>query len=121
MGGVSVTPQHRGPVDEPAEVAARSLTRETSLTRDDAERLAGLLRVVSDPTRLQLLSMLLAAPDAEANVTDLTEPLDLTQPTVSHHLRLMVEAGVLRRERRGKQVWFSIVPERLAAIADILR
>lgn len=121
MGGVSVTPQHQEQVDEPADTSARALTPGAALTRDDAERLAGLLRVVSDPTRLQLLSMLLAAPDAEANVTDLTEPLDLTQPTVSHHLRLMVEAGVLRRERRGKQVWFSIVPERLAAIADILR
>lgn len=91
------------------------------MSRGDAERLAGLLRVVSDPTRLQLLSMIVSAPAGEACVSDLTKPLGLRQPTVSHHLRLMAEAGLLQRERRGKQVWFSIVPQRLSAIADILR
>ena len=100
---------------------AHALTPGVSLNRGEAEQLASLLRVVSDPTRLQLLSMIIASPDGEACVTDLHVPLGLTQPTVSHHLRLLVEAGLLSRERRGKQVWFSIVRDRLAAISDILR
>lgn len=120
VGGVSLLRPGGWPAED-VEAPARALTTGDALARADAERLAGLLRVVSDPTRLQLLSMILSAPAAEACVTDLTSPLELTQPTVSHHLRVMVDAGLLQRERRGKQVWFSIVPERLAAIGDILR
>ncbi|MQA81771.1 MAG: metalloregulator ArsR/SmtB family transcription factor [Streptosporangiales bacterium] len=100
---------------QPQQVSARPLDR------DDAERLARLLKVVSDPTRLQLLSMISDSPSGEACVCDLTEPLGLRQPTVSHHLRMMVDAGILQREKRGIWAWYSIAPDRLAAIADILR
>ena len=91
------------------------------LNRDDAERLATLLKVVSDPTRLQILSMIHGSTDAEACVGDLYPGLGLRQPTVSHHLKLMSEAGLLRRDKRGREVWYSIEPHRLPAIADILR
>lgn len=92
-----------------------------SLSRDDAERIARLLRSVSDPTRLQLLSMIRASPSGEACVIDLTAPLGLTQPTVSHHLKILVDVGLLRREKRGLWAWYSLVPERLEAIASVLR
>ncbi|MQA02268.1 MAG: metalloregulator ArsR/SmtB family transcription factor [Streptosporangiales bacterium] len=101
--------------DTPQQVSAQPLDR------DDAERLARLLKVVSDPTRLQLLSMISDSPTGEACVLDLTEPLGLRQPTVSHHLKMLVEAGILQREKRGSWVWYSIVPDRLTAVADILR
>jgi ArsR family transcriptional regulator len=92
-----------------------------SLSREDAERLAGLLQVVSEPTRLQLLSMVRASPTGEACVTDLAAPLGLTQPTVSYHLRVLVEAGLLRREKRGLWAWYSLVPEGLQALAEVIR
>jgi ArsR family transcriptional regulator len=92
-----------------------------SLARDDAERLARLLQVVSDATRLQLLSLVRASPNGEANVADLTAPLGLTQPTVSYHLKVLVEAGLLHREKRGLQAWYSLVPDGLTALADVLR
>jgi ArsR family transcriptional regulator len=63
-----------------------------SLSRTDAERLAAILQVVSDPTRLQLLSLVKASPGGEANVGDLTAPLGLSQPTVSYHLKVLVDA-----------------------------
>lgn len=100
---------------------ARSLTQQTSLNRADAEGIAELFRAVADPTRLQLLSMMMAEPSGELCVTDLTGQLEFRQPTISHHLKLLADAGLVRRERRGKQVWYSIAPERLAAIADIFR
>lgn len=91
------------------------------LGRADAERLAGFLKVVSDATRLQLLSMIADAEGGEACVSDLVEPLGLRQPTVSHHLKVLVDAGLLTRERRGNWVWFSVVPDQLDTVARILR
>jgi ArsR family transcriptional regulator, arsenate/arsenite/antimonite-responsive transcriptional repressor len=92
-----------------------------SLSRTDAERLARLLQVVSEPTRLQLLSMIRANPRGEACVTDLAAPLGLTQPTVSYHLKVLVQAGLLRREKRGLWAWYSLVPEALEALAGVIR
>lgn len=93
----------------------------SSLSRDEAERLAALLHVVSDPTRLQLLSLVKASPSGEACVGDLTAPLGLTQPTVSYHLKVLVEAGLLTREKRGLWVWYSLVPEGLQTLAAVIR
>ncbi len=92
-----------------------------SLSRHDAERLAALLHVVSDPTRLQLLSLVKASPAGEACVADLTAPLGLTQPTVSYHLKVLVDAGLLTREKRGLWAWYALVPDGLAALAEVLR
>jgi len=93
----------------------------TTLSREQAEDTATLLRVVSDPTRLQLLSLIHHSADERARVADLTRALGLRQPTVSHHLKVMTEAGIVTRDPVGREVWYSIVPVRLHAIADLLR
>ena len=90
------------------------------LRKADAQQLATTFKAIADPARLQLLSFIAAQPSGEACVCYLTEPLGLTQPTVSHHLKKMYEAGVLDRERRGTWVYYRIVPERLAALREAL-
>jgi ArsR family transcriptional regulator len=91
------------------------------LTRPAAEALAKTLRLVADPTRLQLLSMINGSPGQEVTVGELTQHLGLRQPTISHHLRLMYEDGLLDRDQRGRQVWYSIAEDRRDAVADLLR
>lgn len=91
------------------------------LEREAAEALAKTLRTVADPTRLQLLSMIYGSEGQEITVGELADHLGLRQPTISHHLKVMVEDGLLQREPRGRQVWYSIVPHRQAAIVDLLR
>ena len=77
------------------------ITRE-AITAENADALARSLRALADPARLRLVSMMVAAhEDGEACVCDLTEPLDLSQPTVSHHLRVLTDAGFLTRSKRG--------------------
>ncbi len=89
------------------------------LDRAEAQEVAGLLKAVSDPARLQLLSIIRAAQDCSACVYDLSPALGLAQPTVSHHLKVLTEAGLLTRERRGTQAWFTLVPERLEQMGRI--
>lgn len=89
------------------------------LDRAEAAELAALLKAVSDPARLQLLSIIRAATDCSYCVGDLVEAVGLAQPTVSHHLKVLTEAGLVTRERRGNQVWFTLVPERLTQIGQI--
>ena len=91
------------------------------MDRATAQSLAALLKAVADPARLQLLALLRAAESGEACVCDLTGPLGLTQPTVSHHLKVLAEAGLLTREKRGTWAWYAVVPERLAEIAAVFR
>lgn len=95
--------------------------RATRLDREAAAELAQTLRAVADPTRLQILSLLDLAEDGEATVTELTDWLGLRQPTVSHHLRLLHDEGVVQREQRGKYVWYRISAERREDIRDLLR
>lgn len=89
------------------------------LDRAEAQQVAGLLKAVSDPARLQLLSIIRATEGCSACVLDLSPALGLSQPTVSHHLKVLTEAGLLTREPRGTQAWFTLVPERLAQIGSI--
>lgn len=91
------------------------------LERTAAETLARTLRAVADPTRIQLLSMIAGAPGEEATVGDLAESLGLRQPTVTHHLRILVDDGVLERQQRGRHVWHKIAEDRRTAILDLLR
>ena len=91
------------------------------IDRLTAEELARTLRAVADPTRLQLLSMIAGAPGGEATVGDLAAGLGLRQPTVTHHLRILVEDGLLVRDPRGRQVWMSIAVDRRSSIQDLLR
>jgi ArsR family transcriptional regulator len=91
------------------------------LTREAAETSAALLKAVADPVRLQLLSAIRATANGEACVCDLTPVVGLSQPTVSHHLKVLVEAGLLEREKRGTWAWFRLVPARLDDVTAIFR
>ena len=87
---------------------------------DDAERLAGALRVLADPARLRLLSLISGTSAGESCVCDLTEPLGLSQPTVSHHLKVLTEAGLVQREQRGRWAYFRVNPEPLELLRGAL-
>lgn len=91
------------------------------LDRGDATTLAGLFKALADPARLQLLAALSANEAGEACVCDLTGVVGLSQPTVSHHLKVLTQAGLLRRERRGTWAWYSVDRDRLAEVAAVLR
>ncbi len=93
---------------------------EGRLKKPDAEQLARGFKAIADPARLQLLNFIAVQPSGEACVCHLTKPLDVKQPTVSHHLKVLYEAGLLERERRGTWVYYRIVPARLAGLRDAL-
>ena len=86
----------------------------------DAQRLAGVLRALADPARLRLLSLIASAEDGEVSVGELVEPVGLSQPTVSHHLRILTESGLLTRDKRGVWAYYSLVPAALAQVAELL-
>ena len=90
------------------------------LSDDDATTLAGIFRVLGDPARLRLLSLIAAKEGAEACVCDLISPLGLSQPTVSHHLKVLHEAGLLARERRGNWIYYGLRPEALQTVRQVL-
>jgi ArsR family transcriptional regulator len=90
------------------------------LDQDGADTLAGALRALADPARLRLVSLIASQPNAEACVCELTDRLDLTQPTVSHHLRVLMDAGILARERRGRWAYYSLRAEPLRALSEAL-
>ena len=90
------------------------------LAQPAAEQLAAAFKVIAEPARLRLLSLIASKPDGEACVCDLIEPLGLSQPTVSHHLKVLYEAGLLERERRGLWVYYRVVPARLQVLRDAL-
>jgi ArsR family transcriptional regulator, arsenate/arsenite/antimonite-responsive transcriptional repressor len=108
-----------GPALEPATCCPTDLA--TPLDRASADELAQLLKSVADPVRLQLVALIRSAATGEACVCDLTEPVGLSQPTVSHHLKVLVDAGVLARQRRGTWAWYSIVPGMLERIGAVFR
>ncbi len=93
---------------------------QTRLGKTDAGELATAFKAIADPARLRLLSLIAAQPGQEACVCHLQKPLGLSQPTVSHHLRLLYESGLLARERRRSWVYYRIVPERVNALRDAL-
>jgi ArsR family transcriptional regulator len=93
---------------------------EEPLGAADAEQLAAALRVIADPARLRLLSLIQAQADGEACSCNLQEPLGLSQPTVSHHLKVLLDAGLLEREQRGRWAYFRVVPDQLRVLRDLL-
>jgi len=90
------------------------------LEPEQAATLASALKVLADPARLRLLSLIQAQPTGEACVCHLTEPLGLSQPTVSHHLKVLLEAGLVERDQRGSWAYFRVVPEPLQALRELL-
>ena len=95
------------------------LTREV-LSESQADGLARSLKALADPARLRIISMVAAHEGAEACVCDLIEPLGLSQPTVSHHLKVLVDAGFLTRSKRGTWAYFALVPGALDSVASVL-
>jgi ArsR family transcriptional regulator len=91
-----------------------------ALTVEEAAELAAVFKAVADPARLRLLSLIQAADSGDACVCDLIEPLGLSQPTVSHHLKVLHDAGLVTREHRGRWAFYRAVPTRLAALATAL-
>jgi ArsR family transcriptional regulator len=93
---------------------------QSALKPEQADQLAAALKVLADPARLRLLSLIQAQPDNEACVCHLIEPLGLSQPTVSHHLKVLLAAGFVTREQRGSWAFFRVVPETLGSLRQLL-
>jgi ArsR family transcriptional regulator len=91
---------------------------ETSLAEGEAEKLAQVLAALADPVRLRLFS--LVAAQGEVCSCDLEKPLDRSQPTISHHTRILAEAGLIVGDKRGKWTWWAVVPDRLADVRRAL-
>ena len=90
-----------------------------SLTEADAEEIAAKLKALADPVRLRLMNLIAQA--GEGCACDLPLALDRSQPTVSHHLKVLVEAGLLEREQRGKWAWFRVRPDQLEALSAVFK
>ncbi len=89
-----------------------------ALTEDDAAQAAGAFKALADPVRLRLLSLIAAA--GEACVCDLPALVDRSQPTVSHHLKVLADAGLVEREQRGRWAWFRVRTDHLAELRTAL-
>lgn len=81
-----------------------------ALNQEEAEVLAARFKALADPNRLRILSIIASSPELETCVCNLSEPLNLGQPTVSHHLKILVDAGMLHREKRGVWAYYSLAP-----------
>lgn len=92
----------------------------SALGAAEAEQLAGLLKAVADPARLRLLSLVASAGNGEACICDLTGPVGLSQPTVSHHMKVLVDAGLLAREQRGRWAYYRLIPDALEGLSAAL-
>ena len=88
------------------------------LDEDAADELAAAFKVIADPVRLRLLSLIAQA--GEICSCDLAIPIGKSQPTISHHLSVLTDAGLVHREKRGKWAWYSVAPDRLAVLRDAL-
>lgn len=96
------------------------LSREP-MSEEQAVQVAPLLKALADPVRLRLLSMVLSHAGGEACVCDLNDAFDLSQPTISHHLKVLHEAGLLDREKRGVWVYYRARPEAMSALVNLFR
>ena len=115
----SATPVRSGQRLPPAVACCTPLLHEP-ITADQAAELARLLKALADPARLRLISIVASHEGGEACVCDLTEPLGLTQPTVSHHLKILVDAGIFTRDKRGVWAYYAVVPSALNALSSVL-
>jgi ArsR family transcriptional regulator len=103
-----------------ATTACCTPTTRAAITEQAATDLSQVLKALADPTRLRLLSLIASHEGAEACVCDLTEPVGLSQPTVSHHLKVLVDAGLVTRDKRGVWAYYAAVPGALDAVAHQL-
>lgn len=105
------------PVDA---VACCSPLMREPLSQEHAEQIAPMVKALGDPVRLRLLSLIAACQDNEACVCDLNDAFDLSQPTISHHLKLLHEAGLLERDKRGVWVFYRVRTEALQTLAGFI-
>ncbi|GAB3892929.1 metalloregulator ArsR/SmtB family transcription factor [Kibdelosporangium lantanae] len=108
------------PVVETTGACCSPLTRQP-LTVDQSAELARVFKALGDPVRLRLLSLIASHVGGEACVCDLTDAFDVTGPTISHHLKVLREAGVIDGERRGTWVYYRVRPEVLRTLSDVLQ
>ena len=101
-------------------VACSAPLTQTPLDSRQAERIAPLLKAIADPVRLRLLSLVASHADGEACVCDLNDAFDLSQPTISHHLKVLHDVGLLDRSKRGVWVYYRIRREALAGLGTLL-
>lgn len=105
-----------------APVACCAPLSATALSTDEAEATAELFKALGDPARVQIVNLLSQAEDHTICICDLTEPLGLSQPTVSHHMKKLLDVGLVDREQRGKWAYFTLnaaAAERLSLVADL--
>ncbi len=105
-------------MSEPGLACCTPLTG-TPMSAEQAEQVAPLLKALADPVRLRLVSLIAASAGGEACVCDLNDAFDLTQATISHHLKVLHSAGILGREKRGVWVYYAVRPEALSAVAHV--
>jgi len=91
------------------------------LSNDEAEATAGLFRALADPARVRIVNLLATSGGEPVCVCHLIEPLGLSQPTVSHHMRKLLDAGLVEREQRGKWAYFSLNPEAVSRLEGLVR
>jgi ArsR family transcriptional regulator len=101
-------------------VACCSPLNREPLAQDAAERIAPLLKALADPVRLRLMSLVASHEGGEACVCDLNDAFDLSQPTISHHLKVLHEAGLLDREKRGVWVYYTARTDALSSLATLI-
>ncbi|MFN8191606.1 MAG: metalloregulator ArsR/SmtB family transcription factor [Nocardioidaceae bacterium] len=106
------------PVDQ---VCCSPVSGGEALEPTDAERLARVFKALGDPTRVRLLSLIAARAEREACICDLIPAVGLSQPTVSHHMKQLVDAGLVTREQRGRWAFYALVEDQLAALSRALR
>src|SRR5215210_3763777 len=105
-------------MSDPGSVSCTPLTG-TPMSAAQAEQVAPLLKALADPVRLRLVSLIAASAGGEACVCDLNDAFDLTQATISHHLKVLHSAGVLDRDKRGVWVYYAVRPEALTSVATL--
>ena len=115
---MAVTTDTTAGADDTLDACCSPLTVDV-IDADDAARLATRFKAIADPVRLQILSRLAASPDGVC-VCDFVDDLERSQPTISHHLKVLSDAGLATREQRGKWAWFHIVATELDTLADFL-
>lgn len=109
----------------PSSVAAEVDLRGISITggivgAEDAQKVARVFKALSDPTRVRLLSLIAANSDGEVCLCELTEPVGLSQPTVSHHMKLLVDAGLVTRDQRGRWAYYAIDAQAFTELREVL-
>jgi ArsR family transcriptional regulator len=108
------------PAGQADSVACCAPLSQGPLSPDQAEQVAPLLKALADPVRLRLMSLVASHPGGEACVCDLSDAFDLSQPTISHHLKVLHESGLLDREKRGVWVYYRARAQALASLGALI-